>query len=761
MTDYSFSSLNSTDLEKLACDLLTAQDKSGLKKYRTFKEGKDQGIDCLYSNDENPFSEVVQVKHYLNSGISKLLSDLRIKEKPKVDKLNPDRYILVTSLQLSVANVLEIKKIFNPYIKNISDIYGRDDLNRLLAENKEVESRHQKLWFSSSNVLDNLLKYKYQSRTDEFYREVILRNLRLYVETNNLEISKRILLKKKILIITGEPGVGKTTLSEILLYYFTSNNYELNIIQNDIREVENVIKDDSSKQIFYFDDFLGSTQVEIQRARSADSVLIKLINRIKRSENKLLILNTRKFILTSAIDESENLGRLNLLDAEAKIELSDYSIEEKLQILNNHIVESNIKDEHIKILKDDDIQICEHPNFTPRIIEFFTTRDRINSFNKKQLKLFIKNNLDNPIEIWRHAYLKQIGDEERFLLNTLLSIGRESSLIELEKAFESRYQYEITHNNFIRKIDVFNQILKKLNDGFIKINLKNDFLDFDGFNENVTFINPSLQDFLEFFIIDNDREIERITNSSVSIRQLTYFYPLFKKNKYQPSPLLKDRILNEYKNYIYSKTHNKDKLNLCYFIFNNLKTEKAYLLIAKLIKEISEWSVLHTYQSYLFSHSNNFDIYILKFLQETKYIKPIYDSFKSTGNEMFKIILLNLIDIYTYFDVKKLMEYYELSYDSILVNTEFREMFELRLDESFDRLVEEEIFELERSFANSSTANAKHNDLNLLKIKIKQEILGSFSFDISKITEIDWDQVSLENKLKGVEPDWDEIADNY
>ena len=623
MTDYSFSSLNSTDLEKLACDLLNAQEKSSLKVYRTFKEGKDKGIDCLYSTDANSFSEVVQVKHYLSSGINKLLSDLRIKEKPKVDKLNPDRYIFVTSLQLSVANVLEIEKIFKPYIKNISDIYGRDDLNRLLGENKEIERRHQKLWFSSSNVLDNLLKYKYQSRTDEFYRDVILKNLRLYVETDNLKISKKILLDKNFLIITGEPGVGKTTLSEILLYYFTSKNYELTIIQNDIREVENVIKDDTSKQIFYFDDFLGSTQVEIQRARSADSVLIKLINRIKRSKNKLLILNTRKFILTSAINESENLRRLNILDAEAKVELSDYLIGEKLQILNNHIVESNIKDEHIKVLNTEDLYICEHPNFTPRIIEFFTTKDRIDSFNKKELKSFIKKNLNNPIEIWKHAYLKQIGDEERFLLNTLLSIGRESSLIDLEKAFESRYQYEINNNNFIRKIEVFNQVLKKLNDGFIKINLKNDFFDFDDFKENVTFINPSLQDFLEFFINDNEREIERITNSSVTISQLIYFYPLFEKNKFQPSTFLKDKIINDYTNYIYPETHNKDKLNLCYFIYNNIKTEEAYLLIAQLIKEISDWSVLHTYKTKVYTYINNFDIYVLKFFAKFGHSIPL------------------------------------------------------------------------------------------------------------------------------------------
>ncbi len=53
MADYDFSTLNSTDLEELACDLMNfALPKRSIVKYKTFKEGKDQGIDFLYSTEQ-------------------------------------------------------------------------------------------------------------------------------------------------------------------------------------------------------------------------------------------------------------------------------------------------------------------------------------------------------------------------------------------------------------------------------------------------------------------------------------------------------------------------------------------------------------------------------------------------------------------------------------------------------------------------------------------------------------------------------------
>ncbi len=83
MSNFNFSTLNSTDLEEFVCDLLNAQEKSNNNRiiYRTFKEGKDKGIDFLYSTPLNQYSIVGQVKHYFRSGFNLRFVDFTKRKK--------------------------------------------------------------------------------------------------------------------------------------------------------------------------------------------------------------------------------------------------------------------------------------------------------------------------------------------------------------------------------------------------------------------------------------------------------------------------------------------------------------------------------------------------------------------------------------------------------------------------------------------------------------------------------------------------------
>ncbi|MBE9466503.1 hypothetical protein ACFP1I_23930 [Dyadobacter subterraneus] len=125
MAEFDFSTLNSSDLEELVCDLLNAKSRANNSKvtFKTFKDGKDKGIDILHSVEKNNYAIIGQVKHYWRSNFNLLLRDLK-KEKLKVDLLSPSKYVFATSLDLSPQNVLEIKMLLKPHIKSLSDIYG-------------------------------------------------------------------------------------------------------------------------------------------------------------------------------------------------------------------------------------------------------------------------------------------------------------------------------------------------------------------------------------------------------------------------------------------------------------------------------------------------------------------------------------------------------------------------------------------------------------------------------------------------------------
>jgi len=105
---YDFKILSPADFEGLTRDLL--QRHWGVR-LEAFKAGRDQGIDLRYSGRQDR-SIIIQCKHYAGSTVARLVRDIRIEELPKVVRLNPNRYVLVTSLPLSPGNKEEIKGRF-------------------------------------------------------------------------------------------------------------------------------------------------------------------------------------------------------------------------------------------------------------------------------------------------------------------------------------------------------------------------------------------------------------------------------------------------------------------------------------------------------------------------------------------------------------------------------------------------------------------------------------------------------------------------
>lgn len=149
--NYDFASLSPTEFEELARELVGAE--LGIR-FEAFAEGPDGGIDGRHCVGAT--STILQAKHYNRSGFSKLKSKMA-SERPTINRLAADRYILVTSAALTPQNKSELKDTIGPSLQGTGDIFGPDDLNALLRKHPEIEKAHSKLWAPSTGILKQVI----------------------------------------------------------------------------------------------------------------------------------------------------------------------------------------------------------------------------------------------------------------------------------------------------------------------------------------------------------------------------------------------------------------------------------------------------------------------------------------------------------------------------------------------------------------------------------------------------------------------------
>lgn len=316
MLNYDFRILQPSEFECFSRDLLQAREKLFIE---SFADGRDKGIDLrfAYSKDKTC---IVQCKRY------KEWNELRGKlkdELEKVKRLKPQRYIITTSVDLTVSQKDEIVTLFHPYIIATADVLGRKDLNNILEQYSYIEKNYHKLWLASTNVLNTIINSA-TLNWSAFELEKIEKDIRLYVENESLNKALKILKENHYVIISGIPGIGKTTLARMLVYTILAQGYEEFVYVTD--DMDNAAKmfNKEKRQIFFFDDFLGSNSF-VQQSISFENKLVTFIEKVIKSKNKLFVLSTREYVLSEAKAYYEKLAMSNIDIAKCTIELEYYT----------------------------------------------------------------------------------------------------------------------------------------------------------------------------------------------------------------------------------------------------------------------------------------------------------------------------------------------------------------------------------------------------------------------------------------------------
>jgi DNA polymerase III delta prime subunit len=464
MPDYDFKQLSPHDFEQLSRDLIQARDGITLE---SFKTGRDGGIDFRYARGKD--SSVVQCKHYAETGLAGLMRDLR-KEAEKVVKLKPSKYMFVTSVGLSPQNKADIQALFGNVLAT-GDIVGRDDLNNLLGLHRNVEQGHYKLWLASKAVLDRAI-HNASVAQSEFEVERIHRDIRRYVHSDAYPRARKMLSSDHVAIISGPPGVGKSTLAKMLLYYYVSEGYEAVSILTDFQTGRERYQS-GKKQIFYFDDFIGATFLGERAStftKNEDRAILDFIEMVKGSPTARLIMTTREHILMQAIAASEKLKHADLISNRCVLEIRDYSVSQRAKILYNHIYFSDLPEKYRDALLASRFyqEIIKHKKFNPRLVEWLSSYRRIKSVTPEHYQMYVRGLLANPAEIWRHAYEQQISDAARSMLLAVYTYGGKCAPGPLELAFSAIHSLRAQRYGFKTSPSDWRSSLAELHGSFIR-----------------------------------------------------------------------------------------------------------------------------------------------------------------------------------------------------------------------------------------------------------------------------------------------------
>lgn len=365
----------------------------------------------------------------------------------------------------------------------------------------------------------------------------------LFVETDIYRETYKKVLNSSCVMLTGNPGTGKTTTSEMIALKMVGiGEYRIRYLKNKnskIEELYNQVKANPDvKEFVLIDDCLGQSYFDL--SSDDENCLHRFVAYVGHNINKKLLLNSRIKVMEdskthklyeSVFQEMNDKGRV--------VRFDEYKRFEKAKILRRHIFVRTDEEHYRDISKNSRcIKIVEHQSFNPRIIDYITRKTTLAKIrNDGDYYKQIIDSLNNPKDIWKYVYTNDTPTCSKTLLKALFSLT--SSVVETEKC-KKVFEKFLSLDNFKGSYsEEWDKALAGVNESMVKMyaSSPNDCF--------ISFIDHSLYDYLNNSIYPRNSTDRKLLDKGIVYElQVKALYGYGEQSNYKGELTKNGRILN-------------------------------------------------------------------------------------------------------------------------------------------------------------------------------------------------------------------------
>ncbi|MDQ2188212.1 hypothetical protein RBI13_23795 [Alcaligenaceae bacterium A4P071] len=303
-----------------------------------FREANDGGQDAVFLiPSEPPASPIgtIQCKHTSDAGKALKVSDLTA-ELENVEELvkagQSDTYIFMTNMGVDAPVAVAARAKLRALGVRKAHIFGRQHIVRVIKSSARLRALVPQVYGLGdlTAIVDERLSEQSRALLDSW-----IPKLRTYVPTKAHRDAVNAISKHGVVLLLGNPSSGKSAIGAIVSTIASENADNTVLALTSPRDFEAGWNPNDPGRFFWIDDAFGSNVLRDDYVQDWASAFSKL--RAAVAHGNRFLLTSRKHIYEAA---RRRLGQRNLpqfADESAVVDVGELTIDEKTQILYNHV----------------------------------------------------------------------------------------------------------------------------------------------------------------------------------------------------------------------------------------------------------------------------------------------------------------------------------------------------------------------------------------------------------------------------------------